>query len=184
MDEIFETYKGKMDKTIANLESEFAAIKAGRANAAVLDKIRVDYYGTPTPVAQVATVSVPEPSILAIQPWDAGLVKDIEKAIQASDIGINPINDGRVVRLCFPPLTEERRKEIVKKIHKYGEDAKVAIRSIRRDALDKYKAQKKESIITEDDLKDAEKKIQDLTDKYCKKVDSISADKEKEIMAL
>lgn len=184
MDEIFETYKGKMDKTIANLESEFAAIKAGRANAAVLDKIRVDYYGTPTPVAQVATVSVPEPSILAIQPWDAGLVKDIEKAIQASDIGINPINDGRIVRLCFPPLTEERRKEIVKKIHKYGEDAKVAIRSIRRDALDKYKAQKKESIITEDDLKDAEKKIQDLTDKYCKKVDSISADKEKEIMAL
>ncbi len=184
MDEIFETYKGKMDKTIANLESEFASIKAGRANAAVLDKIRVDYYGTPTPVAQVATVSVPEPSILAIQPWDAGLVKDIEKAIQASDIGINPINDGRVVRLCFPPLTEERRKEIVKKIHKYGEDAKVAIRSIRRDALDKYKAQKKESIITEDDLKDAEKKIQDLTDKYCKKVDSISADKEKEIMAL
>lgn len=184
MDEIFETYKGKMDKTIANLESEFAAIKAGRANAAVLDKIRVDYYGTPTPVAQVATVSVPEPSILAIQPWDAGLVKDIEKAIQASDIGINPINDGRIVRLCFPPLTEERRKEIVKKIHKYGEDAKVAIRSIRRDALDKYKAQKKDSIITEDDLKDAEKKVQDLTDKYCKKVDTISADKEKEIMAL
>lgn len=184
MDEIFETYKGKMDKTVANLESEFASIKAGRANAAVLDKIRVDYYGTPTPVAQVATVSVPEPTILAIQPWESSLVKDIEKAIQTSDIGINPINDGRTVRLCFPPLTEERRKEIVKKIHKYGEEAKVAVRSIRRDALDKYKAQKKESLITEDDLKNAEKDIQDLTDKYCKTIDTVSAAKEKEIMAL
>lgn len=184
MDNIYTIHKEKMEKTLANLEKEYASIKAGRANPAVLDRVRVDYYGTPTPVGQVGTVSTPEPSMLVIQPWDTSIIKDIEKAIQTSDIGINPQNDGKVIRLSFPPLTEERRKEIGKNIKKYAEECKVAIRNLRRDALDKYKAEKKNSAITEDDFKAAEKKIQDLTDKYCKEADELSSKKEKEIMAM
>ncbi len=184
MDNIYEAHKEKMEKTLANLDKEYSSIKAGRANPAVLDRVKVDYYGTPTPVAQVGTVSTPEPSMLLIQPWDTSIIKDIEKAILASDIGINPQNDGKVIRLNFPPLTEERRKEIGKNIKKYAEECKVAIRNLRRDALDKYKAEKKNATITEDDLKAAEKKIQDLTDKYCKEADELSAKKEKEIMAM
>ncbi len=143
MDEIYELHKEKMEKTLRALDNEYASVKAGRANPTVLDRIKVDYYGAPTPINQIATVAVPEPQILTIQPWDASAVKMIEKAIQASDIGINPQSDGRLIRLIFPPLTEERRREIVKSIHKYAEEAKISIRSIRRDAIDKYKAQKK-----------------------------------------
>lgn len=177
-------YKVKMQKTVGVLENEFAAVRAGRANPAVLDKILVDYYGTPTPINQMAAISVSEARVLVIQPWDASTLKSIEKAINTADIGINPQNDGRVIRLVFPPLTEERRREIVKSIHKFGEDAKVAIRSIRRDAMDTFKDLKKKSEITEDDLKDTEKKVQDLTDKFCKEIDALTAEKEKEIMAV
>lgn len=184
MDEIYELHKGKMEKTLRALDNEYASVKAGRANPTILDRIKVDYYGAPTPINQIATVAVPEPQILTIQPWDASAVKMIEKAIQASDIGINPQSDGRVIRLIFPPLTEERRREIVKSIHKYAEEAKIAIRSARRDAIDKYKAQKKESLITEDDLKANEKAMQDLTDKYCKEIEALANTKEKEIMKL
>ena len=184
MDEIYELHKEKMEKTLRALDNEYASVKAGRANPTVLDRIKVDYYGAPTPVNQIATVAVPEPQILTIQPWDASAVKMIEKAIQASDIGINPQSDGRLIRLIFPPLTEERRKEIVKSIHKYAEEAKISIRSIRRDAIDKYKAQKKESVITEDDLKANEKAMQDLTDQYCKEIEDLAGAKEKEIMKL
>lgn len=184
MDEIYELHKEKMEKTLRALDNEYASVKAGRANPTVLDRIKVDYYGAPTPINQIATVAVPEPQILTIQPWDASAVKMIEKAIQASDIGINPQSDGRLIRLIFPPLTEERRREIVKSIHKYAEEAKISIRSIRRDAIDKYKAQKKESVITEDDLKSNEKAMQDLTDKYCKEIEDLANAKEKEIMKL
>ena len=177
-------YKVKMQKTVGVLENEFAAVRAGRANPAVLDKILVDYYGTPTPINQMAAISVSEARVLVIQPWDASTLKSIETAINTADIGINPQNDGRVIRLVFPPLTEERRREIVKSIHKFGEDAKVAIRSIRRDAMDTFKDLKKKSEITEDDLKDTEKKVQDLTDKFCKEIDALTAEKEKEIMAV
>lgn len=174
----------KMTKTISALKNEYASIRAGRASAAVLDKIRVDYYGTPTPVNQLAAVSVAEARILTIQPWDKSVLGSIEKAIQASDIGINPQNDGTVIRLTFPPLTEDRRKEIVKTIRATSEDSKVAIRSIRRDCMDKLKKMEKASEITEDDLKDGEKQIQDKTDKYIKEIDSIAADKEKEVMEI
>lgn len=174
----------KMQKTLNVLVQEFASIRAGRASAAILDRVRVDYYGTETPINQLAAVSVAEARVLVIQPWDMSLLKAIEKAIQTSDIGINPQNDGKVIRLAFPPLTEERRKEIVKNIHKLAEDAKVAIRSIRRDVIDKYKDMKKKSEITEDDLKIIEKDIQDLTDKNIKEIDNISAKKEKEIMEI
>ncbi|MBO5360273.1 MAG: ribosome recycling factor [Clostridia bacterium] len=174
----------KMTKTISALKNEYASIRAGRASAAVLDKIRVDYYGTPTPVNQLAAVSVAEARILTIQPWDKSVLGGIEKAIQASDIGINPQNDGTVIRLTFPPLTEDRRKEIVKTIRATSEDSKVAIRSIRRDCMDKLKKMEKASEITEDDLKDGEKQIQDKTDKYIKEIDSIAADKEKEVMEI
>lgn len=177
-------YEEKMKKAKASLANEYGTIRAGRANPAILDKIRVDYYGTPTPINQVAAISVIEARTLAIQPWDASTTKNIEKAILASDLGINPQSDGKIIRIAFPPLSEERRKELVKSVHKYAEEAKVAIRSIRRDALDDFKAQKKKSVITEDDLKDLEKKMQNLTDKFCKEIDTMSDDKEKEIMAL
>lgn len=176
--------KEKMTKSLANLDKEFGAIRAGRANPAILDKVQVDYYGAPTPVAQLASISVSEARILVIQPWDKSCLKLIEKAIQASDIGINPTNDGSVLRLTFPQLTEERRKELCKSVKKIGEDAKVAIRSIRRDTMDKLKAMKKNSEITEDDLKDCEKKVQDLTDKYCADADKTVTAKEKEIMTV
>lgn len=175
-------YEEKMKKSTAALANEYGAIRAGRANPAILDKIRVDYYGTPTPINQVAAISVVEARTLQIQPWDASTTKNIEKAIIASDLGINPQNDGKVIRISFPPLSEERRRELVKTIHKYAEDAKVAIRAIRRDALDDFKAEKKKAAITEDDLKDLEKKVQNLTDKYCKEIDAMSERKEKEIM--
>jgi ribosome recycling factor len=184
MEELLLNLEEKMEKAMAALDRDYAAIRAGRANPKVLDKILVDYYGTPTPIQQMAAVSVPEGRMLQIQPWDASTLKDIEKAIQTSDIGINPQNDGRVIRLTFPQLTEERRKEIVKDIHKRGEDAKVSVRSLRRDAVDKAKQMKKSSEITEDDLNDLEKKIQNLTDKYCKEIDELAAKKEKEIMEI
>lgn len=184
MKTVFSYADEKMTKTISALKNEYASIRAGRASAAVLDKIRVDYYGTPTPVNQLAAVSVAEARILTIQPWDKSVLGGIEKAIQASDIGINPQNDGTVIRLTFPPLTEDRRKEIVKTIRATSEDSKVAIRSIRRDCMDKLKKMEKASEITEDDLKDGEKKIQDTTDKYIKEIDSIAADKEKEVMEI
>lgn len=176
--------KEKMTKSLAALDKELATIRAGRANPAILDKIQVDYYGSPTPVNQMASVAVSEARILVIQPWDKSCLKLIEKAIQASDIGINPTNDGSVLRLAFPQLTEERRKELCKSVKKMGEDSKVAIRSIRRDTMDKLKVMKKNSEITEDDLKDCEKKVQDLTDKFCAEADQAIAAKEKEIMTV
>ena len=182
MNERLKVYNEKMEKTIRVLENEFAAIRAGRANPAVLDKITVDYYGTPTQIQALAAISVAEARILVIQPWDKSTLKAIEKAIQASDIGINPANDGSLIRIVFPPLTEERRKDICKQIRKQGEDSKVAIRSIRRDANEKFKALKKSSEISEDDQKDLEDGIQKLTDKFCKQIDEIAARKEKEIM--
>ena len=182
MHERLKVYNEKMEKTIRVLENEFASIRAGRANPAVLDKITVDYYVTPTPIQAVAAISVAEARILVIQPWDKSTLKAIEKAIQASDIGINPANDGSVIRVVFPPLTEERRKEICKQIRKQGEESKVAIRSIRRDANEKLKALKKSSEISEDEQKDLEDETQKLTDKFCKRIDEISAKQEKEIM--
>lgn len=184
METLFAQTKEKMEKTLKALNNEYIQLKAGRANANVLDKIRVDYYGTPTPINQMAAVSVAEARILTIQPWDKSTLHPIEKAIQASDIGINPQNDGVTIRLIFPQLTEERRKELSKDVRKMGEDSRVAIRSIRRDAIDKAKKMEKASEITEDDLKDAEKKIQDFTDKYIKEIDKIADEKEKEIMSI
>ena len=174
----------KMLKTIEVVKSNFAAVRAGRANAGVLDRITVEYYGTPTPLSQVAAISSPDPRTLTIQPWDASLLKAIEKAIQISDLGINPQNDGRLIRLAFPQLTEERRKELTKQVHKYGEDGKVAMRNIRREAMDDFKKAKKDGEITEDDLKQLEKEMQDLTDKRCKDLDELTAKKEKELMAV
>ncbi len=176
--------KEKMNKSLKALDKEFAAVRAGRANPAVLDKVQAEYWGTLTPISQMASISVSEARILVIQPYDKTALKSIEKAIQASDIGINPTNDGNVLRLTFPQLTEERRKELCKNIKKLGEDSKVAIRSIRRDTMDKLKAMKKNSEITEDDLKDCEKKVQDLTDKYCAEADKAVTAKEKEIMTV
>ncbi|MBR4072647.1 MAG: ribosome recycling factor [Clostridia bacterium] len=184
MNELIKNTEERMQKTIAALDRDYKAVRAGRANAAVLDKISVDYYGAPTPIQQMAAVSVPEARTLMIQPWDASTLRDIEKAILTSDIGINPQNDGRVIRLMFPPLTEERRKEIVKDIRKTAEESKVAVRNQRRDALEKLKGLKKSNAITEDDESNGEKKIQNLTDKYCKEIDSMSSDKEKEIMEI
>ena len=174
----------KMAKTVVSLENNFATIRAGRATPAVLDKIMVDYYGTPTAIQAMAAVSTPEPRVLMIQPWDKSTLKEIEKAIQASDLGINPMNDGNVIRLTFPQPTEERRKELCKTVKKYGEEAKVSVRNVRRDTLDKFKAMKKNGELTEDDQKDAEKKLQKITDKYCEDVDKAVADKEKEIMSI
>ena len=174
----------KMNKTISVLQENFSEVRAGRANPAILNKIKIDYYGVPTPINQVAGISVPEARLIVIQPWDASILKEIEKEILKSDIGINPNNDGKVIRLAFPELNEERRKEIVKEIRKTAEESKVAIRSIRRDGIDEAKAMQKESLITEDELRDAEDKIQKLTDKKIEEIDKILADKEKEIMSI
>lgn len=184
MKEQINITKEKMTKSLNALGNEFASIRAGRANPAVLDKVMVDYYGAPTPVNQMAAISVAEARILVIQPWDKSSLKLIEKAIQASDIGINPTNDGTAIRLVFPQLTEDRRKDLCKTIKKYGEETKVTIRSIRRDSIEKFKTMKKNSEITEDDLKDCEKKVQDLTDKFCADIDKAVAEKEKEIMSI
>ena len=184
MNERLKHYNEKMEKTIRVLENEYSAIRAGRANPAVLDKITVDYYGTPTQIQAMAAISVSEARILVIQPWDKSTLRPIEKAIQASDIGINPTNDGTVIRIVFPPLSEERRKEICKQIKKQGEDSKVAIRSIRRDANEKFKALKKSSEVSEDEEKDLEDQMQKMTDKFCKRIDEIAAKKEKEILEI
>lgn len=184
MNTVFQTARDKMGKSINSLKGEYASIRANRANAAVLDKITVDYYGTPTPIQQLAAISVAEARILCIQPWDASTLHPIEKAIQTSDLGINPQNDGRIIRLVFPPLTEDKRREIVKDVKKFAEDCKVAIRSIRRDCIDKLKKMQKASEITEDDLKQGEKELQDITDKFVKEVDAVAAEKEKEVMEI
>ena len=176
--------ESKMKKTAEVLRTQLASVRAGRANAAVLDQITVDYYGVPTPIQQVASISVPDPRSLMIQPWDGSVLKGIEKAILASDLGINPQNDGRVIRLVFPQLTEERRKELAKQVKKYGEESKVAVRNIRRDAIDKFKKQQKASEITEDELKIAEKDLQKLTDDSCKEIDKLLDNKEKELMSV
>ena len=180
----FKEYGRRMDKTLDHLAEEFGAVRAGRANAKVLDRITVEYYGSETPLNGVATISSPDARTLVIQPWDTKILKDIAKAIQMSDLGINPQNDGRVIRLIFPQLTEERRKELAKQVKKYAEDAKVAMRNIRRDGMDYVKKLKKNNEITEDDQKKAEKDLQDLLDKYTKKVDEALAAKEKELMAI
>ena len=184
MKEVNKEFDAKMQKTIDVVMSDFASVRAGRANAAVLDKITVDYYGAPTPLNQVAAISSPDPRSLMIQPWDSTLLKAIEKAIQTSDLGINPQNDGKVIRLAFPQLTEERRKELTKQVKKYGENGKVAIHNIRRDAMEKFKAMEKKSEITEDDRKDYEKELQDMTEKRCKQIDELTAKKETELMAV
>lgn len=180
----YKIYEEKMNKSIDSAAADFASVRAGRANAAVLDRIMVDYYGTPTPIQQIAAISTPDPRILQISPWDGSALKSIEKAILNSDLGINPQNDGRVIRLAFPQLTEERRKELVKQIAKYAEGGKVAIRNIRRDAVDAFKAQKKNGELTEDDLKIAEKDIQKMTDDMCKELDVLLEKKEKELLAV
>ena len=180
----FSEIESKMNKTIEVLKQNFSEVRAGRANPAILNRISVEYYGTPTPINQVAGISVPEARLIMIQPWDASILKDIEKAILASDIGINPNNDGKVIRLSFPELTEERRKELVKDIKKTAEEAKVAVRAIRRDGIDKAKAMQKNSEITEDDLRGAEDTIQKLTDKKIEEIDKVLGDKEKEILTV
>ena len=180
----FKDFSRKMDKTLDVLAENFGAVRAGRANAKVLDRISVEYYGSETPLNGVATISSPDARTLVIQPWDTKLLKDIQKAIQTSDLGINPQNDGRVIRLVFPQLTEERRKELTKQVKKYAEDAKVAMRNIRRDGMDYVKKLKKNNEITEDDQKKAEKDLQDMLDKFIKKVDDACAAKEKELMAI
>ena len=177
-------FEKKMNTTLEVLAADFGAVRAGRANAQVLDRISVEYYGTPTPINQVGTVSSPDPRTLIIQPWDGSLLKAIEKAIQTSELGINPQNDGRVIRLVFPQLTEERRRDLTKQVKKYGEDSKVAIRNVRRDAVDFVKKAQKKSEMTEDEEKKAEKDIQELTDKFIKKVDEMCAKKEKELMEI
>ncbi|MCI6560835.1 MAG: ribosome recycling factor [Ruminococcus sp.] len=184
MKEQLNITKEKMNKSLNALGNEFAGIRAGRANPGVLDKVMVDYYGSPTPINQMAAVSVAEARILVVQPWDVSTLKSIEKAILASDVGITPTNDGKVLRLVFPQLTEDRRKELCKSVKKYGEESKVAVRSIRRDSIEKFKAMKKNSEITEDDLKDCEKKVQNLTDDFCAQIDKMVAEKEKEIMSI
>jgi len=184
MTELCKPFDGKMVKTIEVVKSDFAGVRAGRANAGVLDRIQVEYYGTPTPIQQVASISTPDPRTLAIQPWDSSILKDIERAILSSDLGINPQNDGRVIRLAFPQLTEERRMELTKQVRKYGESGKVAIRNIRRDAMEHFKDLKKKSEITEDQYKDYEDEIQTITDKRCKEIDVLTAEKEKELMAV
>jgi ribosome recycling factor len=182
MDEMLKPFESKMEKTLANLTEEYAVIRAGRANPQILNKIMVSYYGTDTPLQQVASISVPEARMIQIQPWDRGLIKEIEKAINKSDIGINPNNDGQVIRLIFPELTEERRKELSKDIRKKGEEAKVAVRNIRRDAMEKLKKAEKAGELTEDDLKQNEEDAQKLTDDFIKKIDAAVAEKTKEVM--
>ena len=180
----YTNLKERMEKSIGAFKEKLSEIRAGRANPAILNKVKIDYYGTPTPINQVAGVSVPEARLIVIQPWDVSVLKDIEKAILASDIGLNPNNDGKVIRLAFPELTEERRKELAKEIRKIAEEAKVAIRAIRRDGIDEAKAKQKNSEITEDELKSPETEIQKITDKYIDEIDKILADKEKEIMSV
>ena len=180
----FTEYGKRMEKSLDHLSEEFGAVRAGRANAKVLDRITVEYYGSETPLNGVATISTPDARTLVIQPWDTTLLKEIQKAIQASDLGINPQNDGKVIRLVFPQLTEERRKDLTKQVKKYAEDAKVAMRNIRRDGMDYIKKLKKDSEITEDDQKRAEKDLQDMLDKYIKKADDALAAKEKELMSI
>ena len=184
MDSRLAVFEEKMGKSLANLEEEFAGIRAGRANPHVLDKLRVEYYGTPSPIQSVANVSVPEPRMIQIQPWEASMVKEIEKAIMCSDLGINPTNDRKVIRLVFPELTEERRKELAKDIKKKGENAKVAVRNIRRDAIDHFKKIGKEEDLSEDEIKDLEDTIQKLTDEYVAKVDKAVDAKSKEILTV
>ena len=178
---MYEEYENKMKKTMEVLQTQYSSIRAGRANPSVLDQIKVDYYGTPTPINQIASVSTPDPRTLLIQPWDAGSLKIIEKAIISSELGINPANDGRILRLIFPQPTEERRKELIKQVHKTAEDSKVAIRNIRRDAVEAFKGQKKKGEITEDDLTDTEKDLQKLTDKYIAEIEKVAEKKEAEI---
>lgn len=180
----YTNLKERMEKSIGAFKEKLSEIRAGRANPAILNKVKIDYYGTQTPINQVAGVSVPEARLIVIQPWDVSVLKDIEKAILASDIGLNPNNDGKVIRLAFPELTEERRKELAKEIRKIAEEAKVAIRAIRRDGIDEAKVKQKNSEITEDELKSAETEIQKITDKYIDEIDKILADKEKEIMSV
>ena len=180
----YKEFEHKMKKTCEALSAQLATIRAGRANASVLDQITVDYYGSATPLNQVASIGSPDPRTLVITPWDASILKGIEKAIQESDLGINPQNDGKCIRLAFPQLTEERRKELVKQIHKYAEGGKVAVRNIRRDALENFKKQQKASEITEDELKIAEKDLQKMTDDSCKELDKILENKEKELMSV
>ena len=182
--EDYKVYEDKMKKSIDSVAADFASVRAGRANASVLDRIMVDYYGSPTPIQQIAAISSPDARTLLISPWDKTAVKGIEKAIQNSDLGINPQNDGSSIRLGFPQLTEERRKELTKQVRKYGEEGKVALRNIRRDAMEDFKKQKKNSELTEDDLKNLEKELQELTDKRCKDIDELTAKKEKELMAV
>ncbi|MBR0485095.1 MAG: ribosome recycling factor [Oscillospiraceae bacterium] len=184
MKETLKHAEEKMQKSLDSLQSNFASVRAGRANPQVLDKVNANWYGTPTPIQNMASITVSEGRTLVIQPFDKGTLKDIEKAIQASDLGINPVNDGNVIRLTFPQPTEERRKELCKSVKKYGEDAKVAVRNVRRDAVDKFKAMKKNGELTEDDQKEAEKKVQKITDKYCEEVDKAVSAKEKEIMSI
>lgn len=180
----YSEIKEKMEKTLESLVQRLSEVRAGRANPAILNKVKIDYYGTPTPINQVAGISVPEARMIMIQPWDVSILKEIEKAILASEIGINPNNDGKVIRLVFPELTEERRKELVKEIKKYAEDAKVSIRNARRDGIDKAKTMQKDGDITEDELKAAETEIQKITDKYTEEVDKTIAAKETEIMSI
>lgn len=184
MEAIFSKTKEKMEKCLNSLERDYKAVRAGRANPAILDRVTVDYYGTPTPINQMAAISVPEPRMLMIQPWDASTLKEIEKAINTAEIGINPSNDGKVIRLVFPPLTEERRKELVKDIAKRAEEAKVAIRNVRRDAMDDLKKLKKNNEITEDYQKTGEKKLQDITDSYVKEAEEMEKKKEQEILSI
>ena len=184
MEAVFSKTKEKMEKCLNSLERDYKAIRAGRSNPAILDRVTVDYYGTPTPINQMAAISVPEPRMLMIQPWDASTLKEIEKAINTAEIGINPSNDGKVIRLVFPPLTEERRKELVKDIAKRSEEAKVAIRNVRRDAMDDIKKLKKNNEITEDDQKTGEKKLQDITDSYVKEAEEMEKKKEQEILSI
>ena len=180
----YNSVKEKMNKSIDNLREKLAEVRAGRANPAILNKVRIDYYGTPTPINQVAGVSVPEARMIVIQPWDISVLKDIEKAILTSDIGINPNNDGKVIRLTFPELTEERRKELVKDIKKMAEECKVAVRNTRRDGIDQAKKEQKDGEMTEDDLKQAESKIQELTDKAIEEIDKVLVNKENEILSI
>jgi len=181
---MYEEYENKMKKTVEALQSSYSTVRAGRANAAVLDQIKVDYYGTPTPINQIAGISTPDPRTLMISPWDASSLKPIEKALMTSELGINPANDGRVIRLQFPQPTEERRKELIKQINKQAEDSKVAIRNIRRDAVEKFKAQKKTGEITEDDLTDTEKDLQKLTDNYISEISKVAKKKEVDILEI
>ena len=184
MDKVFENTKARMEKCLDSLERDYDTIRAGRANPNILNNVIVEYYGTPTPLNQMAAVSVPEPRLLVVQPWDASTLKDIEKAINIAEIGINPQNDGKVIRLSFPQMTEEDRKRLVKDVSKRAEEAKVAVRNIRRDSMDDIKKLKKNNEITEDDQKDGEKKLQDITDKYIKSVDDMTKKKEDEILSI